>query len=251
MREILVVANRTHLRQEADGRRFARGNAAGTTFRLVVPQSKPSDGYVIYDEVVRDSAQVRVDLALSAVAAEGIDATGEVGDEDPFLATMDAVAERRPVGDHHLHPPGDALGLAAARPDRADPERLGPSRRARRRRPRARGQALRGDAGRRQQDLLRGRADRAPEGEGVARQAASLRGGRAAGRRRRPRPARGPRAARRDARPAQGRRPAELGDDRRPRPLHGDDQRARAVQGRRRRHLHAPGRALRLAARRT
>ncbi|MCW3067608.1 MAG: hypothetical protein JWL67_233, partial [Solirubrobacterales bacterium] len=59
-------------------------------------QSKPTAGLVIYDEAVRESAQVRVDLALSAVAGEGISATGEVGDADPFLATMDAVAERRP-----------------------------------------------------------------------------------------------------------------------------------------------------------
>src|SRR6202011_1361980 len=45
---------------------------------------------------VRESAQVRVDLATSVLAGEGISMTGEVGDPDPFLATMDAVAERRP-----------------------------------------------------------------------------------------------------------------------------------------------------------
>ena len=95
MREILVVANRTLFGRELLDAMRARASA-DATFRLVVPQSKPSDGYVIYDEVVRDSAQVRVDLALSAVGSEGIVATGEVGDEDPFLATMDAVAERRP-----------------------------------------------------------------------------------------------------------------------------------------------------------
>jgi hypothetical protein len=39
---------------------------------------------------------VRVDLAMSLLADEGIDAAGEVGDPDPFLATMDAIAERRP-----------------------------------------------------------------------------------------------------------------------------------------------------------
>jgi hypothetical protein len=39
---------------------------------------------------------VRVDLALSALSREGITATGEVGDPDAFLATMDAVATRRP-----------------------------------------------------------------------------------------------------------------------------------------------------------
>jgi hypothetical protein len=96
VKEVLVVANRT-----LGGARLldavrARAAAEATRFRLVVPQSKPSAGLVIYDEAVRESAQVRIDLALSAVAAEGIEATGEVGDGDPFLATMDAVAERRP-----------------------------------------------------------------------------------------------------------------------------------------------------------
>jgi hypothetical protein len=97
MREILVVANRTlggAALLQAVRERAADGN---TRFRLVVPQSKPSAGLVIYDEAVRESAQVRVDLALSSVAAEGIEASGEVGDADPFLATMDAVAERRPA----------------------------------------------------------------------------------------------------------------------------------------------------------
>ncbi|HMD56897.1 MAG TPA: hypothetical protein VKG82_05440 [Solirubrobacteraceae bacterium] len=96
MREILVVANRTL--GGAKLLELVRERAAGgdARFRLVVPQSEPSAGLVIYDEAVRESAQVRVDLALSAVAAEGIEATGEVGDADPFLATMDAVAERRP-----------------------------------------------------------------------------------------------------------------------------------------------------------
>jgi hypothetical protein len=42
---------------------------------------------------VRDSAQVRVDLALAFLADNGIEADGEVGDPDPFLAAMDAVAE--------------------------------------------------------------------------------------------------------------------------------------------------------------
>jgi hypothetical protein len=97
MKEILVVANRTLGGAKLLETVRAR-NASGevVSFRLIVPQSRPSAGFVIYDEAVRESAQVRVDLALSALAAEGIEATGEVGDEDPFLATMDAVAERRP-----------------------------------------------------------------------------------------------------------------------------------------------------------
>ena len=75
----------------------ARAASGDVRFRLVVPQSKPSAGLVIYDEAVRESAQVRVDLAVSAVTEEGIQASGEIGDPDPFLATMDAVAAHRPV----------------------------------------------------------------------------------------------------------------------------------------------------------
>jgi hypothetical protein len=96
LREALVVANRTLGGAKLLDAVRARAASGDVRFRLVVPQSKPSAGLVIYDEAVRESAQVRVDLALSAVSAEGIEATGEVGDADPFLATMDAVAERRP-----------------------------------------------------------------------------------------------------------------------------------------------------------
>jgi hypothetical protein len=96
MREVLVVANRTLGSVRLLDAVRARAAAGDVRFRLVVPRSKPSAGLVIYDEAVRESAQVRVDLAMSAVTGEGIDATGEVGDPDPFLATMDAVAERRP-----------------------------------------------------------------------------------------------------------------------------------------------------------
>jgi hypothetical protein len=65
-------------------------------FRLVVPAQKPSSGLVVYEDVVRDAAQVRVDLALSYMHAEGFAATGEVGDADPFHAVMDAIADHRP-----------------------------------------------------------------------------------------------------------------------------------------------------------
>lgn len=96
MSEILVVANRT-----IGGRPLldkVREAAAGgdTQFRLVIPMTKPAAGLVIYDDAVHDAAQVRVDLALSYLEQEGIKATGEVGDPDPFYAAMDAIAEKRP-----------------------------------------------------------------------------------------------------------------------------------------------------------
>jgi hypothetical protein len=96
VKEILVVANRTLGGAKLLEEVRSRAAAGDIRFRLVVPQSKPSAGLVIYDEAVRESAQVRVDLALSAATGEGIEASGEVGDADPFLATMDAIAQRRP-----------------------------------------------------------------------------------------------------------------------------------------------------------
>jgi len=96
MKEVLVVANRTLGGAKLLEAARARAAAGETRFRLIVPRTQPSAGLVIYDEAVRESAQARVDLALSVMSAEGIHITGEIGDGDPFLATMDAVAERRP-----------------------------------------------------------------------------------------------------------------------------------------------------------
>jgi hypothetical protein len=97
MKEILVIANRTLGGAKLLESVRAKAAAGDVRFRLVVPQSKPSAGLVIYDEAVRESAQVRVDLAVSTVTEEGIQASGEIGDPDPFLATMDAVAAHRPA----------------------------------------------------------------------------------------------------------------------------------------------------------
>ena len=43
-----------------------------------------------------DATQVRVDLAVGFVRSEGLNAVGEVGDPDPYAATMDAVWEYNP-----------------------------------------------------------------------------------------------------------------------------------------------------------
>jgi hypothetical protein len=93
MAEILVLANETiggAKLLDAVRERHAQGDAR---FHVVVPQIRPRHGNVIYDEAVRDSAQVRVDLALSFMQNEGIEGRGEVGDQDPLNAAKDAVAE--------------------------------------------------------------------------------------------------------------------------------------------------------------
>ncbi|HEY8762680.1 MAG TPA: hypothetical protein VIM18_00675 [Solirubrobacteraceae bacterium] len=96
MKTTLVVANETlggRSLIEAVRKRLAEGDVR---FVLVVPQSRPRAGLVIYDDAVFDAAQTRVDLALRFVHSEGIQAVGEVGDPDPYTATIDAVREYQP-----------------------------------------------------------------------------------------------------------------------------------------------------------
>lgn len=90
MPTVLILANETI----AGGpllERIKERAQEGTRFFVVVPQTRPRHGNVIYDDVVRDSAQVRVDLALEFIRDLGAVGEGEVGDQDPFNAAMDAV----------------------------------------------------------------------------------------------------------------------------------------------------------------
>src|SRR5580704_5305990 len=96
MKTVLIVANETlggRSLIEAISKRVAEGEVR---FVLVVPQNRPRAGLVVYDDSVFDAAQTRVDLALEAARAEGIDAIGEVGDQDPYSAAIDAIHTYRP-----------------------------------------------------------------------------------------------------------------------------------------------------------
>jgi hypothetical protein len=93
MANVLVVANETlggRRLVEAVRERAARGDA---NVIVVAPQAKPSAGFVVYDESVRDAAQNRVDMTLTALRHAGVEARGDVMDPDPFHATIDAVRE--------------------------------------------------------------------------------------------------------------------------------------------------------------
>ena len=61
-------------------------------FRLVVPIARPQHGNVIYDEAARDAARVRIELVTAYLSRLGIEATAEIGDEDPYTAATDALA---------------------------------------------------------------------------------------------------------------------------------------------------------------
>jgi GNAT superfamily N-acetyltransferase len=98
VRTVLVVANETlggaglldNVKEKA------AASEDGLRVVVCVPRTNPRQGNIIYDEAVFDAAQVRIDLARKILREEGIDAIGEVGDPDPYTATMDAIAEHHP-----------------------------------------------------------------------------------------------------------------------------------------------------------
>jgi len=129
------------------------------------PPEPPASRSVIYVQSVRDTAQVRLDLALTVLHELGFEATGEVGDSDPFQATMDAIGERKPDEIVISTLPRDGLGLAAPRPRRACRRGVRHRRSARDQRPRRRQPAAeRHDACGGQPHRIERRADRASVG---------------------------------------------------------------------------------------
>jgi len=98
MSTILVVANETlagaQLLEVVKERASAGGE--GTRVVVCVPRNKPKHGNIIYDDFVFDAAKVRIDLARRFLRDQGINAIGDIGDTDPYTATMDAVAEHQP-----------------------------------------------------------------------------------------------------------------------------------------------------------
>ena len=97
-RRILVVANETVAgRPLIDAVKAAgeKAHADGKPFHVTVvcPQNVPRHGYVIDDTSVRAAAENRLKLTLAALREVGIEAAGEIMDEDPYGATMDAISE--------------------------------------------------------------------------------------------------------------------------------------------------------------
>src|ERR1700749_1760482 len=96
MKTILLVPNETLGGKSLLDAVRSRAAEGDVRFVICVPQNRPRSGLVVYDDAVFDAAQVRVALALESIRAEHIDAIGEVGDPDPYTATIDAVHAYRP-----------------------------------------------------------------------------------------------------------------------------------------------------------
>src|SRR3954454_22873282 len=97
MRTILVVANETlgggKLLEEVKRR---AGGDDDARVVVCVPRNTPRHGNIIYDDFVFDATKVRIDLARRFLREEGVQAIGDIGDPDPYTATMDAIADHHP-----------------------------------------------------------------------------------------------------------------------------------------------------------
>jgi hypothetical protein len=90
MRRYLVVANQTLAGAQLLSTMHELADRNPSTFHVVVPATPPKDHSWTEGEA-RRTARSRLDAALTRLASEGIDATGEVGDERPFEAVNDVL----------------------------------------------------------------------------------------------------------------------------------------------------------------
>lgn len=96
MRTILAVANETIGGQAMIDAVLEKAGDGDSRVVICVPRAQPRHGNIIYDDAVYDAAQTRIDLARGFLRQQGVNAVGDVGDPDPYTATMDAVAEFAP-----------------------------------------------------------------------------------------------------------------------------------------------------------
>jgi len=87
----LVVANRTLASPALVDELLARKSEGDCAFHLVVPASHASLHGMWTEGQARVEASRALEQGLERLKEQGIDATGEVGDEDPVLAIGDAL----------------------------------------------------------------------------------------------------------------------------------------------------------------
>ncbi|HYY34702.1 MAG TPA: universal stress protein [Gaiellaceae bacterium] len=107
-KKVLVIANETVAGRALRGEIVHRTEGAAADVLVVCPALNSRIRHWTSDEdEARERAQERLDESLAALAAEGVDARGEVGDDDPMQAIDDAL---RTFGADEIiistHPPG-------------------------------------------------------------------------------------------------------------------------------------------------
>jgi hypothetical protein len=110
---ILVIANETVADPALKEKILERTARRAATVLVVCPAlNSRLRHWFSDDDGARARASERLDMSLTALWAEGVDADGLVGDSDPLCAVRDALAEFRP---HEIvistHPPGKSNWL--------------------------------------------------------------------------------------------------------------------------------------------
>ena len=107
-RRILVIANETVTGETLRERIVERAEGVRERVLVVTPAlNSPLRHWASDEDAARAAAQERLRTSLERLAAEGIEARGEVGDGDPLQAMEDACRTFRP--DEIIistHPPG-------------------------------------------------------------------------------------------------------------------------------------------------
>ena len=247
-------------RRERDDRRQARCSdrsraraEKGDAVRRRRPADQAPPRQHHLRRVVRDSAQVRIDLASSFIRDLGGRSRARSATRIPSTRPWTRCARRADRRDHRLHLPETRSGWLRERP-RSSASRTRPGSRSTTSSPTSTPRACRSRSrwwSRTRPSAATALAERL-EGAGRGGRQASVfivvipqEGGRATHARGAPARWTACSSALRGLWPARRR-----GHDRRPRSLHGDDERAPALPRRRHRHLDLPGDALGLVARR-
>jgi hypothetical protein len=107
-KKILVVANETVAGRALRGKVVERATAADADVLVVCPAlNSPLRHWTSDEDHARGLAQERLEASLAALADEGVEAQGKVGDADPLQAMEDAL---RLFGADEIvistHPPG-------------------------------------------------------------------------------------------------------------------------------------------------
>jgi nucleotide-binding universal stress UspA family protein len=94
MSTALIVANQT-LPSSALADAIAERIRAGVqSFHVVVPASPVAHGLTWDEDETQREAEARLDKLVNRLRAQGVEATGEVGDRDPVSAVRDALRGR-------------------------------------------------------------------------------------------------------------------------------------------------------------
>jgi hypothetical protein len=97
----LIVANQTLGGEQLLDEVRRRKTGAASSFYVIVPNTRPADigGLMLVSTTDEEHhatlrAQSRLDEALHALRAEGVEAEGDLGDPDPMTAIDEALKER-------------------------------------------------------------------------------------------------------------------------------------------------------------